>query len=121
MDKMPSIDSLSTFIHHKKPHKFCFVGLKCQKCRDLHAFLGVKSVLLILVRAKNLTFSNSGKHMWCKWWWWMCGRHIQMLHNHDERASLRDASAIPISVNGGLQTFCKSTNLPVKRQLLSEC
>ena len=61
MDKLPSIDSLSTFIHHKKPHKFCFVGLKCQKCRDLHAFLGVKSGLLILVRVKDLTFSNSGQ------------------------------------------------------------
>ena len=59
MDKLPSIDSLSTFIHHKKPHKFCFVGFKCQKCRDLRAFLGVKSGLLILVRVKDLTFCNS--------------------------------------------------------------
>ena len=40
--------------------KFCFVGLKCQKCRDLRAFLGVKSGLLILVRVKDLTFSISG-------------------------------------------------------------
>ena len=61
MDKLPWIDSLSTFIHHKKPHKFCFVGLKCQKCRDLRAFLGVKSGLLILVRVKDLTFSNSDR------------------------------------------------------------
>ena len=38
---------------------FCFVGLKCQKCRDLRALLGVKSGLLILVRVKDLTFSNS--------------------------------------------------------------
>jgi len=59
MDKAPYIDSLSTLIHHKKPHKFCFVGLKCQKCCDLCAFLGVKSGLLILVRVKDLTFSNS--------------------------------------------------------------
>ena len=58
MNKLPYIDSLSTFIHHKKPHKFCFVGLKCQKCRELRAFLGVKSGLLILVRVKDLTFSN---------------------------------------------------------------
>ena len=28
MDKLPWIDCLSTFIHHKKPLKFCFVGLK---------------------------------------------------------------------------------------------
>ena len=59
MDKLPLIDSLSPFIHHKKPHKICFVGLKCQTCRDLRAFLGVKSGLLILVRVKDLTFSNS--------------------------------------------------------------
>ena len=62
MDKLPWIDSLSTFIHHKKPHKFCFVGLKCQKCRDLRAFLGVKSGLLILVHVKDLTFSNLEKN-----------------------------------------------------------
>ena len=62
MDKLPSIDSLSTFIHHKKPHKFCFVGLKCQKCRNIRAFLWVKSGLLILVRVKDLTFSISGCH-----------------------------------------------------------
>ena len=55
-----AIDSLSTFIHHKKPHKFCFVGLKCQKCRDLLSFLGVKLGLLIMVRVKDLTFSSSG-------------------------------------------------------------
>ena len=30
------------------------------KCRDLRAFLRVKSGLLILVRVKDLTFSNSG-------------------------------------------------------------
>ena len=59
MDKLPLIDSLSPFIHHKKPHKICFVGLKCQTCRDLRAFLGVKSGLVILVRVKDLTFSNS--------------------------------------------------------------
>ena len=28
MDKLPWIDCLSTFIHHKKPLKICFVGLK---------------------------------------------------------------------------------------------
>ena len=62
MDQLPQIDSLSTFIYQKKPHKFSFVGLKCQKCRDLLAFLGVKSGLFILVRVKlkDLTFSNSG-------------------------------------------------------------
>ena len=59
MDNIARIDSLCTFIHHKKNHKFCFVGSKCQKCRDLCAFLGVKSGLLILVRVKDLTFSNS--------------------------------------------------------------
>merc|ERR1712218_246044 len=59
MDKLPLIDSLSPFIHHKKPHKICFVGLKCQTCRDLCTFLGVKSGLVILVRVKDLTFSNS--------------------------------------------------------------
>ena len=32
---------------------FCFVGLKCQKCCDLRAFLGVKSGLTILVRVKD--------------------------------------------------------------------
>ena len=26
--KLRQIDSLSTFIHHKNPHNFCFVGLK---------------------------------------------------------------------------------------------
>ena len=53
MDKLPYIDSLSTFIHHKKPHKFCFVGFYVpKKGRDLSAFLGVKSGLLILVRVK---------------------------------------------------------------------
>ena len=66
MDKLPFnewmnfIDSLSTFIQHKKPLKFCFVGLKCQRCHNLGAFLGVKSGLMILVRVKDLTFCNSG-------------------------------------------------------------
>ena len=32
------------------------------KCRDLRAFLRVKSGLLILVRVKDLTFSNSDNH-----------------------------------------------------------
>ena len=40
---------------------FCFVALKCQKCRDLRAFLGVKFGLLILVRVKDLTFSSSAE------------------------------------------------------------
>ena len=44
-----------------KPHKFYFVGLKCQKCRDLRAFFGVNSGLLILVRVKDLTFSKSAE------------------------------------------------------------
>ena len=63
MDKLSWIDSVSTFIHHKKPSKFCFVGLKCKKCCDLRAFLGVKSGLPILVRVKDLTFCNSG-YIW---------------------------------------------------------
>ena len=58
MNKVPWIDSLSTFIHHKKPYKFCFVVLKCQKCCDLRAFLGVKSGLTILVRVKIWHFAT---------------------------------------------------------------
>ena len=46
-------------MHHKKPLKFCFLGLKCKKCRDLRTFLEVKSRLKILVRVKDLTFCNS--------------------------------------------------------------
>ena len=58
MIKLPWIDSLSPFTHHKKRHKFCFVGLKCWKCRDLCTFLGVKSGLTILVREKIWHFAT---------------------------------------------------------------
>ena len=44
-------------IHENYPQNAKITLLGPTKCRDLRAFLGVKSGLLILIRVKNLTFS----------------------------------------------------------------
>ena len=46
-------------IHENYPQNAKITLLGPTKCRDLRAFLGVKSGLTILVRVKDLTFCNS--------------------------------------------------------------